>query len=45
VDTRVLQVIYRFKDPGVPFRVGQQMDGFIYINGEETAATAKAGGR
>jgi len=45
VDTRVLQVIYRFKDPGVPFRVGQQMDVFIYIDGEETAATAKAGGR
>jgi HlyD family secretion protein len=29
VDTRVLQVIYRFKDPGVPLRVGQQMDVFI----------------
>ena len=29
VDTRVLQVIYRFKDTGVPFRVGQQMDVFI----------------
>jgi multidrug resistance efflux pump len=29
VDTRVLQVIYRFKDLGVPFRVGQQMDVFI----------------
>lgn len=29
VDTRVLQVIYRFKDPDVPFRVGQQMDVFI----------------
>ncbi|HKB00502.1 MAG TPA: efflux RND transporter periplasmic adaptor subunit [Methyloceanibacter sp.] len=29
VDTRVLQVIYRFKDPSVPFRVGQQMDVFI----------------
>ncbi|MCI0389831.1 MAG: efflux RND transporter periplasmic adaptor subunit [Acidobacteria bacterium] len=29
VDTRVLQVIYRFRDPNVPFRVGQQMDIFI----------------
>jgi len=29
VDTRVLQVIYRFKDLGVSFRVGQQMDIFI----------------
>jgi HlyD family secretion protein len=29
VDTRVLQVIYRFKEPSVPFRVGQQMDVFI----------------
>ena len=29
VDTRVLQVIYRFKDPNIPFRVGQQMDVFI----------------
>src|SRR5215510_12238049 len=29
VDTRVLQVIYRFKDQNVRFRVGQQMDVFI----------------
>ena len=29
VDTRVLQAIYRFKDPNVPFYVGQQMDVFI----------------
>src|SRR5262245_13062065 len=43
VDTRVVQVIYRFKDPIVPFRVGQQMDVFIYAGGEETAA--KAAGR
>jgi hypothetical protein len=41
----VLQVIYRFKDPGVPFRVGQQMYVFIYIGGEEIAVTAKAGWR
>jgi len=45
VDTRVLQVIYRFKDPGVPFRVGQQMDVFISTDGEETAATSKGFGR
>ncbi len=45
VDTRVLQVIYRFKDPAVSFRVGQQMDVFIYAGGEETAETAKGGGR
>lgn len=29
VDTRVLQIIYRFKDSKIPFRVGQQMDVFI----------------
>jgi len=29
VDTLVLQVIYRFKDPNVPFGVGQQMEVFI----------------
>jgi len=29
VDTRVLQVIYRFKDRNIHFRVGQQMDVFI----------------
>jgi HlyD family secretion protein len=45
VDTRVLQVIYRFKGQIVPFRVGQQMDVFIYTDGEETAATAKSGGQ
>jgi multidrug resistance efflux pump len=42
VDTRVLQVIYRFKDAKVPFRVGQQMDVFISAEGETTAA-AKGG--
>ena len=45
VDTRVLQVIYRFKDPKVPFRVGQQMDVFISTDGEETMAAAKGGTR
>jgi HlyD family secretion protein len=29
VDTRVLQVIYRFKPDGFPIHVGQQMDVFI----------------
>ena len=29
VDTRVLQVIYRFKRDGIPIHVGQQMDVFI----------------
>lgn len=29
VDTRVLQVVYRFKDPSPPLLVGQQMDVFI----------------
>lgn len=29
VDTRVLQVLYRFKEPNVAFHVGQQMDVFI----------------
>ncbi len=29
VDTRVLQVIYRLRDPSVPVYVGQQMDVFI----------------
>jgi HlyD family secretion protein len=32
VDTRVLQVIYRFKGPNAPFRVGQQLDVFIAAN-------------
>jgi hypothetical protein len=29
VDTRVLQVIFRFKNPDFPVYVGQQMDVFI----------------
>jgi len=29
VDTRVLQVIYRFQPDGLPIHVGQQMDVFI----------------
>ena len=28
-DRKVLQVLYRFKDTNIPFRVGQQMDVFI----------------
>lgn len=45
VDTRVLQVIYRFKDSKVPFRVGQQMDVFISTDGENNVAVAKEGAR
>jgi len=43
VDTRVLQVIYRFKDAKVPFRVGQQMDVFISTDGVDSVAAAKGG--
>ncbi|MFA7344268.1 MAG: efflux RND transporter periplasmic adaptor subunit [Terrimicrobiaceae bacterium] len=32
VDTRVLQVIFRFRNPGFPVYVGQQMDVFIEEN-------------
>jgi len=32
VDTRVLQVIFRFQNPGFPVYVGQQMDVFIEEN-------------
>lgn len=42
VDTRVLQVIYRFKDAKVPFRVGQQMD--VFISTDEDKLTAVKGG-
>jgi HlyD family secretion protein len=38
VDTRVLQVIYRFKDAKVPFRVGQQMDVFISTDADKLTA-------
>lgn len=41
VDTRVLQVIYQFKDTKVPFRVGQQMDVFISTDGAEKGVSAK----
>jgi multidrug resistance efflux pump len=43
VDTRVLQVIYRFKDPQVPFRVGQQMDVFISTDALAKVAVIKGG--
>lgn len=36
VDTRVLQVLYRFKDTNIPFRVGQQMDVFIAADTQGT---------
>jgi HlyD family secretion protein len=45
VDTRVLQVIYRFKDPKAPFRVGQQMDVFISTDTADLTASNKAGAR
>jgi HlyD family secretion protein len=43
VDTRVLQVIYRFKDSKVPFRVGQQMDIFISTDAPDKAASLRGG--
>lgn len=45
VDTRVLQVIYRFKDAKVPFRVGQQMDVFISTEATDKVASVKGGAR
>jgi len=45
VDTRVLQVIYRFRDSPVPFFVGQQMDVFISTEAIEGLASTKGGGR
>ena len=45
VDTRVLQVIYRFKEAKVPFRVGQQMDVFISTDGVDNVALANGGTR
>ena len=45
VDTRVLQVIYRFKDPKVPFRVGQQMDVFISTDPPGKIPSVKGGAR
>jgi len=43
VDTRVLQVIYRFKETKVPFRVGQQMDVFISTDAPDKVAVVKRG--
>jgi HlyD family secretion protein len=45
VDTRVLQVIYRFKDSKVPFRVGQQMDVFISTEGLDNVTMANGTAR
>lgn len=45
VDTRVLQVIYRFKESNVPFRVGQQMDVFISTDGVDQVGIANGGAR
>ncbi len=36
VDTRVLQIIYRFERPAFPVYVGQQMD--VFLNGEPKSA-------
>jgi multidrug efflux pump subunit AcrA (membrane-fusion protein) len=44
VDTRVLQVIYKFKESPVPFFVGQQMDVFIATQAEGGAIRANGGG-
>ena len=45
VDTRVLQVIYRFRESPVSFFVGQQMDVFISAQAAESSASGKGGGR
>jgi len=44
VDTRVLQVIYRFDRRAIPAYVGQQVDVFIETPETPTAGAA-AGGR
>jgi HlyD family secretion protein len=43
VDTRVLQVIYRFKPDGFPIHVGQQMDVFIEAPAKSEIAANKSG--
>jgi multidrug resistance efflux pump len=45
VDTRVLQVIYRFKESPVPFFVGQQMDVFISTPASDGSVPAKGEAR
>src|SRR5215475_4169750 len=45
VDTRVLQVIYRFKETKIPFRVGQQMDVFISADHLDDDVAVKDGPR
>jgi multidrug resistance efflux pump len=45
VDTRVLQVIYEFRESAVPFFVGQQMDVFISAQAARASASAKGDGR
>jgi HlyD family secretion protein len=43
VDTRVLQVIYRLHDPGIPVYVGQQLD--VFIEGKATPEKGGESGR
>jgi hypothetical protein len=46
VDTRVLQVLYKFEQSKLPVYVGQQMDVFIEappVTGGSTKPAAKAG--
>ena len=38
VDTRVLQIIFRFQQPDIPVYVGQQMDVFINASGGRSTA-------
>jgi HlyD family secretion protein len=48
VDTRVLQIIYRFDPPSFPVYVGQQVDVFIQRDNparHETAAHSRGQGR
>ncbi|MHA3771595.1 efflux RND transporter periplasmic adaptor subunit [Verrucomicrobiota bacterium sgz303538] len=40
VDTRVLQIIFRFQQPEIPVYTGQQMDVFINASGTREAADA-----
>ena len=43
VDTRVLQVVYRVKDPNAPLYVGQQMDVYIETPVPSTAFRRHSG--
>ena len=50
VDTRVLQVIYRFERPSFPVYVGQQVDVYIErpadrVSGKDQSRSEKAAGQ